>query len=367
MPSVRVLVVDDSALMRRLLRGILESTADLEWVGQAATGAEALQQIDALQPDVVTLDVDLPDGDGLSVLEQIMRRSPRPVVMLSYLTQAGAGTTVDALTRGAVDVVAKPGGAISVNLRRVSRELVEKIRVAARARVRPATVGLSHEASVAAPQPASVGVPHPSVASSPRPRPAPRNGAASRLVLIGASTGGPQAMSVVVGQLPVLPDVGYLLVQHMPAWLSPWLVERLARGGNPSLEVRLAADGDRVTPGVLLVAPGDQHVRVEAEGCVVRLDGGPRVNGVRPSVDVALESAAPIYGTRLTTVILTGIGEDGAAGAASARAFGGTVLAQDQATCVVWGMPRAVAERGLANEVLAITEIGSGLRRVLAS
>ena len=345
MPRIRVLAVDDSALMRRILREIVESTSDLELVGVASSGQEALAKIRELKPDVVTLDVQMPGMDGLQILEQLMRESPLPVVMLSYLTQAGAETTLQALMLGAVDAVAKPSGPISLDLGSIGTELVDKIRVAARARVRRLAT------PSAAPPPAA------------RPR---RDAAVERLVVIGSSTGGPQALSVVVPRLPALPGVAYLLVQHMPAWLTPWLVQRLAPT-NQALEIREATEGSKMEPGVLLVAPGDYHLRLQAPDGTVHLDQGPRVLGVRPSVNVALFSAAEVFGRKVLTAILTGSGEDGADGAAAVRRAGGGVIAEDKSTCVVWGKPRAVTERGLAQRVVPVEEVAGAIQAVLTS
>jgi two-component system chemotaxis response regulator CheB len=338
MNPIRVLVVDDSALMRRLVRTIVERTSTLTFVGQAGSGEEALRQIAALDPDVVTLDVDMPGMTGLAVLERVMRERPRPVVMLSYLTQAGGEAAMRALALGAVDVVAKPSGAISVNLVDVAVELVRKIGVAANARVHPTALA--------------------PIAARVRPPDTVRR-ALRRVVVIGSSTGGPQALEVVVPALPQRPDTGYLLVQHMPGWLTPWLVERLDRL-HPSLDVRQAREGDHLEVGVMLVAPGDRHLRIGPNG-VVMLDDGPKVNSVRPSVDVTLNSVVMAYGGNVVAVILTGIGKDGADGAASVRRAGGSVLVEDRSTCVVWGMPRAVEELGLASRVVPLGNVGAAL------
>ncbi len=341
-PPIRVLLVDDSALMRRVMAEIVNAEPDLAVVGLAHDGAEALRKVAELEPDVVTLDVHMPGVDGLSVLQTLMEVSPRPVVMVSYLTSAGADATVRALMLGAVDVVAKPSGPISLDLDRVAEELVQKIRIAARARIQPTRAP--------GPPPPRAGQPGPG-------RPC------ERLVLIGASTGGPSALPVVVAGLPCLPGVGYVVVQHMPAWLSPWLAARL--GTVASLTVREAVDGDRVESGTLLLAPGDQHLRLRPGG-VVHLDRGPKVNRVRPSVDVTFLSAAEVFGPGIVAAVLTGIGEDGAAGAAAVRARGGYVIAEDESTCVVWGMPRAVVARGAASRVVPLHAVAPAIVETLA-
>jgi two-component system chemotaxis response regulator CheB len=345
MKRTSVLVVDDSALMRRLVRSIVERADTLEFVGQAVSGEDALRQIAALDPDVVTLDVDMPGMGGLAVLEQVMRERPRPVVMLSYLTQAGGEAAMRALALGAVDVVAKPSGAISLNLAEVAEELVRKIGVAATAHVRRTALAL-----VAARVPVLPGA---------------KRRAPLRVVVIGASTGGPQALEVVVPTLPQRSDLGYLLVQHMPDWLTPWLVERLD-ALHPSLQVRIAHVNDNLEVGVMLVAPGGRHLRLGPDGAV-GLDDGPKVNAVRPSVDVTLSSVVDLYGGSVIGVILTGIGKDGAAGAAAVRQAGGVVVVEDRSTCVVWGMPRVVEERGLASRVVPVGRVGAALAEIVGS
>jgi two-component system chemotaxis response regulator CheB len=346
--SIRVLVVDDSAFMRRVISEAIAAEPDMEVAGQAINGLDALTKVEQLQPDVVTLDVEMPEMDGLTALRHLMARYPRPVVMLSSLTQAGAVTTIRALTIGAVDFVGKPSGAISLDFVKVREELLQKIRVAAKARVgAPAT---------------SRPVPNPS-----RPAPQPqvsRRGGFDRVVLIGSSTGGPRALGTVVPGLPADGRTAYLIVQHMPAGFTHSLAERLDTLGP--LSVREAQDGDRLAADTALVAPGDYHLRVDSSG-VIHLDQGPKVHGVRPSVDVALYSVAQHFGRRTVAAILTGMGSDGAAGAAAVRDAGGLVLAEDESTCVVWGMPRAVVERAGADRVVPLDAMSSSITDALAT
>jgi two-component system chemotaxis response regulator CheB len=338
---IRVLVVDDSAFMRRVVGEAIASQPDMQLVGVARDGLEALLQVEQLQPDVVTLDVEMPRMDGLTALRHLMARYPRPVVMLSTATQAGAVTTLRALTIGAVDFVAKPSAASGLDFARVRHELLHKVRVAAGAR--------------AAAQPRAV---------PPRPERATQAGKGGshveHLVVIGASTGGPRALGYLVPELPVDGRTAYLIVQHMPAGFTRSLAERL--DASSQLAVREAAAGDRLQPGLALVAPGDYHLRLSASGAV-ELDRSARVHGVRPSVDLALHSAAARCARRTVAVILTGMGQDGADGAGAVRRAGGWVIAEDQSTCVVWGMPRAVVERGLASRVVPL----DGMAQAIAS
>ncbi len=363
--AIRVLVVDDSAFMRRVVSEAVAAEPDLEVIGTAINGLDALLKVEQLQPDVVTLDVEMPEMDGLTALRHLMARYPRPVVMVSSLTQAGAVTTIRALNIGAVDFVAKPSGSISLDFHRVREELVQKIRVAAHARV----LGRGPSPGPPAPAPAlesSTRPPLPSPAAPPAPaKPASFvvEGRVERLVVIGASTGGPRALGIVVPDLPAIENVGYVIVQHMPAGFTRSLAERL--DSTSALHVREAAEGDRVAPGTALVAPGDYHLRL-GPGGAVRLDQAARVHGVRPSVDVTLQSVAETYGARAIAAVLTGMGQDGAEGAVAVHRQGGYVLAEDEATCVVWGMPRAVAERGVANRIERLDRMAGAIGEALA-
>lgn len=349
---IRVLVVDDSAFMRRVIGEAINSQPDLELAGTATTGLDALLKVEQLQPDVVTLDVEMPEMDGLTALRHLMARYPRPVVMLSSLTQEGAATTLRALSIGAVDFVAKPSGSISLDFHSVRGELLHKVRVAAGARVQPrpvATVAIRTE-------PVRTLASHPVRGGSHSRRAA----GFERLVVIGASTGGPRALGSVVPALPRDGRTAYLIVQHMPAGFTRSLAERL--DGSSELCVREAKAGDRLEADTALVAPGDWHLLVTANA-TVELNDGPRVHGVRPSVDVTLESLALHFGARTVVAILTGMGQDGAAGAASVRRGGGYVLTEDESTCVVWGMPRAVVERGAADRVVPLDAMAAAISR----
>ena len=344
--AVRVLVVDDSAFMRRVIADAIASQPDMEVAGVAHNGLDALLKVEQLQPDVVTLDVEMPDMDGLTALRHLMARYPRPVVMLSSQTQHGAITTLRALSIGAVDFVAKPSGAISLDFSRVREELLQKIRAAALARVRAQVASTRRT---------------PEATRVPR---AKYPGAFEHLVVIGCSTGGPRALAALVPELPAEAPTAYLIVQHMPAGFTRSLAERLDASGP--IAVREAVAGDRLEGGTALVAPGDYHLRLRPSGAV-ELDQAARVHGVRPSVDVALESVSERFGSKTVAVILTGMGQDGAAGAAVVRQAGGYVLAEDESTCVVWGMPRAVVERGLAHRVAPLDGIAEAIASIVSA
>lgn len=342
MSKVRVLVVDDSAFMRYTISHHLSTQADMEVVGLASDGVEGVEQVEALRPDVVTLDVEMPRLDGLSALRQIMAKHPVPVVMMSSLTKEGAAITVEALTVGAVDFVTKPSQSISVH--QVLGELAEKVRQAARARVRAPGSGAAPRARVA-------------------PAPAPAGARVERLVVIGSSTGGPGALREVIGRLPAGLPAGVVVVQHMPPNFTRSLAERLDE--LSAVPVKEAVAGDRVQVGQVLLAPGGLHMTLNRNGDI-QLADGPTVNGVKPAVDVTMMSAAAAFGERVLAVILTGMGHDGRDGSRAVKQAGGRTIVQDEATCIVYGMPRSVVEAGLADVVLPIDQIADGISQALS-
>lgn len=339
---IRVLVVDDSAYMRFTITRYLGESSGIQVVGTARDGQEALEMIARLNPDVITLDVEMPRMDGLTTLREIMRTCPRPVIMLSSLTSEGAVETIQALTLGAVDFVAKPDN--KANIQAVMDEVVAKIQRAARVRVRPPL--LPAQSATVAP-----------VALSKQTRPL---SSTDKVVLIGASTGGPRALNVVLPAVPAHLNAALVIVQHMPAGFTRSLAQRL--DSLSPFKVKEAAPGDRLEAGLALVAPGGFHMTFDAQG-QVQLNQNPPVHGVRPAVDVTLISLAQLYGPRMIAAILTGMGNDGANGAALLRSCGGCVIAEDESTAVVWGMPRSVVEMGAANWVLPLEEIAAGIER----
>jgi two-component system chemotaxis response regulator CheB len=361
----RVLIVDDSALMRQMIRRTLEE-AGLEVVGTARDGVEAIERAAELRPDVVTLDVEMPRLDGLGALERMMAERPVPVVMCSSLTDAGAGATMRALELGAVDFVQKPGP--GVPFEEIAGELGRKVLAAASARVRPLVP--RHVAGPAAPPgqgpsarraegrqerpPGGVvqGRPVGPWASTER-----RRGVVAgrgRLIVIASSTGGPNALFQTLAELPGDLPAGVVVVQHMPAGFTRSLAQRLDE--RSALRVREAASGDLPEPGLVLVAPGDRHLELDEAG-KVRITDGAREHGVRPAADVTLRSAVKGFSGALDLVVLTGMGSDGTAGARYVKAVGGRVVVEAESTAVVWGMPRAVAEAGLADAVVPLREI----------
>jgi len=356
---IKVLVVDDSAFMRQLISRLLQDEGDICVVGTARDGIEAVEHTRRLEPDVVTLDIEMPRLDGLGALERIMRESPRPVVMLSSLTRPTAAASVVALLRGAVDVVAKPSGSISPDLGLVRDELLRKIRAAARSRPRrrwldaPAPAAQAQSGRPAA---ARVWTPPPSA------RERPARGRVPRTVVVGASTGGPGALRDLFRHVPADLDAAVVVVQHMPPGFTAALAARL--DGEVPLAFREAAEGDRLEVGLALVAPGGSHLRIGGEGRV-SLDAGPTHHGVRPSIDVTMDSMPLESGAPPVAVILTGMGLDGARGALRIRRAGGAVFCQDRESSVVWGMPGATAELVGDACVLPPPEIAEALVRLV--
>lgn len=350
MTPIRVLVVDDSAFMRHALGRILSEAEGIEVVGSAGNGELGIEAARALRPDVITLDVEMPVMDGLSMLRRLMAETPTRVVMLSSLTTDGAAVTLDALEAGAIDFVAKPGGSLSIDVGRVGDELVAKVRAAAT--VSEASF-LAHRQRVLARRPPAA--PVPALAPPPRARPVV---AAQRLVVIASSTGGPSALHALVSGLPARLGAGVVIVQHMPAGFTASLASRLAGAGPlPAAE---AHGGDVIAEDEIVLVPGDHHLIASSAGRVQTIQLPP-VNGVRPAADVTLLSVAPVWRERLLCVVLTGMGVDGRDGARSVKAHGGTVFAQDEATSTIYGMPAAIAEAGLADRVLPLGRMAAAI------
>jgi two-component system chemotaxis response regulator CheB len=357
--SIRVLVVDDSLVVRRIIVQALDGFDDITVVGQAADGQAALEQIEALSPDLVTLDIEMPVMDGIEAMRHIKARWPRlPVVMFSTLTERGAAMTLEALMAGARDYVTKPTNSTGLadSLQQVRTELGTRVR---------ALVPPRRAASPAAPATPARPLPSPAVSTRsavPSAVPSAVRTQPSRLsaVVIGASTGGPDALSRVLGALPADLPVPVLVVQHMPAVFTQTFAERLDR--TCALHVVEARDGDRIEPGTVYLAPGDFHMEVTTGlHPSVHLQQGEPENFCRPAVDVLFRSAAAAYGRAVLGVVLTGMGSDGARGSQSLVDAGAEVYVQDEATSVVWGMPRAVADAGLASQTLPCDRVAPAI------
>ncbi len=371
--KIRVLVVEDSVVVRRLLCDVIAGDADLEVVGTAENGTRVLERIAVLNPDLITLDVEMPEMDGLETLSAIRKRYPRlPVIMVSAVTLRGASSTIEALSRGASDYVSKPSGARSIGeVRQAIRDhLVAKIKCLCPQAVVPAREGgrsLPPDSRTLLPPREQTAVATPAARAG-----GPPLSAISRLlpgrvdaVVIGVSTGGPNALARVLPVLPPDLPVPVLIVQHMPAEFTGLLAKRLAK--LTPFPVREAAGGERLGPRQAWVAPGGSHLAVAADpsGPVLTLQADAQENSCRPAADVLFRSAAAAFGTGVLAVVMTGMGQDGLAGCRVIRAAGGRVLAQDEATSVVWGMPGCVVRAGLADHVLAVDQLADEIVRLV--
>jgi len=339
---IRVLVVDDSALVRKLLTEELSRYDDITVVGTAVDPYVAREKIIALKPDVITLDVEMPRMDGLSFLVKLMKHYPVPVIIVSSLTPANSDAAIRALALGAVDVIGKPGSAMSVP--DISRQLVQSIRAASLAKL--------------------VKRSEPTVANPSLARAAPMISGLSmthKIIALGASTGGTQALEAVITRLP--PGMpGIVVCQHMPEKFTASFAQRLNAGS--ALDVREARDGDAVVPGVVLIAPGNFHMMLTLSGAQyqVRVKDGPRVHHQRPAVDVLFASVAKHAGRNAIGAIFTGMGADGAKGLLQMREAGAHTIAQDEASCVVFGMPKEAIKLGAAVEILPLSQIAGALQ-----
>lgn len=359
MRKIKVLVVDDSAFMRRMISDILGSDPEIEVVGSARNGQEALAALTALTPDVITMDVEMPVLDGLNAIESIMKLRPTPVLMISSSTQAGAEATLRALQLGAVDFIAKPSGPISLDLGKLAEEIRQKVKLAAAAVLRtpPALSSAPKSREVPAePLPAA-------------PRQFERE--LQQLVVIGASTGGPRALYEIIPALPKNFPAGILIVQHMPPGFTFSLANRLNQ--LAAVRVKEAEDGERVLPGVAYLAPGDYHLTVRAAGreggrrqLRIGLNQEPAVGGHRPSINVMFTSVAENFWSRTVAVLLTGMGSDGTEGMKLIKKRRGKTIAEDESSCVVYGIPRSAIEAGVVDKVVPLKQVAGEIIRAVS-
>jgi two-component system chemotaxis response regulator CheB len=357
MKKIKLLIVDDSALVRQVLTSIFEETPDIEVIGTAPDPYIAREKIKKLNPDVLTLDVEMPRMDGVTFLGNLMRLRPMPVVMVSSLTEQGAEVTLRALEYGAVDFVAKPKLDVAEGLVSYAEEIIEKVRMAAKARVRP----LERRPVLDKASGSDVVSRHSVDAVLEARPPARLFRTTDRIIGIGSSTGGTEAIKEVLMQLPADIQAGIVITQHIPAAFSAPFARRV--DGLTALSVCQAEDGQQIRPGHAYIAPGDRHLIVERDGAryVCRLNDGPPVNRHKPSVDVMLRSLVQNAGPNAIGVMLTGMGDDGAEGMGELKAAGAPIIAQDEKTSVVWGMPGEVVKRGYADEVLPLGRIAARL------
>jgi two-component system, chemotaxis family, protein-glutamate methylesterase/glutaminase len=338
--KIKVLVVDDSAVVRKMITDALNRDPQIEVVGVAPDPYIAREMILQLEPDVLTLDIDMPRMDGITFLKILQQHRPMPVIIISSLSQAGSRAAFEALQAGAVDVLAKPSSAYSIG--NLGEQLAMRVKAAASAHLRRYNTDIRTRPPVAA-------AAKPAGAFHPR-----------QIICIGASTGGVEALTRVLSELPAgLP--GIAIVQHIPPYFSRVFAERV--NSQSALEVREAAEGDLLRPGVALIAPGDYHLTAHwnGSGYRVALNQKPAVHHCRPAVDVLFRSVAEIPDARVVAAILTGMGSDGALGLKALKERGATTLAQDESSSVVYGMPRAAAELGVVDRVLPLSQIAAAL------
>jgi two-component system chemotaxis response regulator CheB len=340
--TIKVLVVDDSALIRQMLGRALSADPKIEIVGTASTGTEAIEKAESLKPDVITLDIEMPELTGLEALPYLVRACEARVIMLSAIDDPD--TTYQALSAGATDFVVKPRGGFASSLGSISRDLLKKIKTAYR--VRP-ELRVASSVQDFAPLP---------------PRPGKTATAIEKVVVIAASTGGPPALETVFSGLePDLP-LAYAIVQHLPAGFADSLARRLSR--VTAIRIELAHNGTVLEPGAAFIAPHGDHLRLEGSKAPrLRFESGGPIHGVRPAADPLLESAASYLGKRAVGVVLTGMGTDGVAGLRAIQTAGGLTIAQDEETSVVWGMPGAAVRAGVASRVVPIGRVAAEIRR----
>jgi two-component system chemotaxis response regulator CheB len=352
----RVLIVDDSAFMRKVLETILNSDDQLQVVGQAKDGREAVTLAESLKPDVITMDINMPHVDGLQATAQIMTANPRPIVIVSSESREGAASTLKALELGAIEFVAKPSSGIDLDMQSVREDLLRKVRMSAKVRVVRTASRLASTLQAVGNSPANPG---PRVAQ--RPQPTAPVDQRFPIVVLGASTGGPATvMRLAPGFTRDFPAAVFL-VQHMPATFTTQYAAQLAE--FTSIRVKEAEPNESVQPGTLYICPGAQHLRITPTGRIQLDATSGRINGYLPNIDVTMETAASYAGAMTIGVVLTGMGNDGAAGAKAVQNAGGLVIAQDEATSVIFGMPAEAIKAANVEQVLPLDDIYAAIEK----
>ena len=359
--KIRVLIVDDSAFMRKVLHGIISADPQMEVVGEARDGKDAVTQAQSLKPDVITMDINMPHVDGLQATEIIMSQNPRAIVIVSSESRDGADTTLKALELGAIDFVAKPSSGVDLDMKNVSEELYRKLRLAAKVKVVRTAVRTKLGQEIANSAPRTEPGAH-SAAVQPPPAPGKSN-ARFPIVVMAASTGGPAALMKLIPAFPRDFQAAVLLIQHMPGNFTTQFSKQLAE--ICPMRVKEAEAGEILSAGTLYVCPGTHHLRITATGRVT-LDDGPRVEGYRPCADITMETAAEYAGVLSVGVILTGMGTDGVRGAKAIKAAGGYVIAQDEATSVIFGMNAEAIKTGAVEQIVPLDGVFTAIeKRVL--
>ena len=364
---IRVMIVDDSAFMRKVLHGIISSDPQLQVCGEARDGRDALAQLEKLRPDVISMDINMPHMDGLEATEVIMSSNPHPVLIVSSESREGADVTLKALQLGAIDFVPKPSSGIDFDMTSVKDELCRKLKMAAKVRVvRTAARSVSNQKSgssnangTSGQQPHAAGLPRPTADAG------HRGAGKFPIVVVASSTGGPATLMKFVPEFPADFPGAIIVVQHMPGNFTAQFSKQLAEVSE--IKVKEAEAGEIVVPSQLYVCPGSHHLRVSTTGRIV-LDDGPRISGYKPCADLTLESAVAYCGANAVAVVLTGMGNDGSKGVQMVNAAGGHVIAQDESTAVIFGMPQEAIKTGAVHHVLPIDAIYAAIeKRVMAS
>jgi len=342
MSHIRILVVDDSAFMRRVIRQMLETDPELEVLGVARDGMEGVEMAMLLHPDVITMDIEMPRMDGLAATEMLMEKCPTPIIMVSSLTKEGAKATFEALDKGAADYISKNLVESSFDMMKIQNELINKIKAIAKKKNR--LFGLR-------------------AFKKPEPLPVAKKSFATQkigLVTVGASTGGPRAIQEVLSHLPPVLDTPFLVGIHMPGAFTGAFAERL--NGLCKMSVKEAVNGEKITSGVVFLTPGGHQTRIKRRGLTdfyIEISDEPRNTLYKPSVDVMMSSVAECYPGRALGVILTGMGHDGLEGMKAIKANGGKTLVQNEETCTVYGMPKAVVDAGIADKIIPLDKIAA--------
>lgn len=355
--KIRVLVVDDSTFMRKVLEKIYNSDEQMQVVGSAKDGREAVSMAESLKPDVISMDINMPHVDGLQATAEIMTTNPKPIVIVSSESKEGAASTLRALELGAIEFVAKPSGGVDLDMQSVKEELLRKMRMAAKVRVVRTASRLASTIQNAG------GGSKPAPAAKASPLPETYSGLDQRfpVVVIAASTGGPATvMRIAPGFTSDFP-AAVILVQHMPASFTSQYATQLAE--FTEIRVKEAESNESIHPGTLYICPGGQHLRVTPSGKILLDSTTGRINGYLPNMDVTMESVAAYAGSMSIAAVLTGMGNDGTSGAKAIKTAGGLVLAQNEATCVIFGMPAEVIKAGLADQVLGIDDVYSAIEK----
>jgi two-component system chemotaxis response regulator CheB len=362
--TINVLVVDDSALMRKVISDILSEDGEIKVIGTARNGLDAVEKVEKLRPDVVTLDIEMPTLDGLHALGYIMSECPTPVVILTAVDPRSAEKTLNAFEYGAVDFIQKPSGNISLNISDIANDIRLKVKIAAKVDLKKLGFMEEHvhsrETAVKK---------QPDMTAKPVEEPRKKLLSNQKILAIASSTGGPRALEQVIPKLPGDLRVPVVIVQHMPAGFTASLAQRLDT--QSQLTVCEAKNGDVLQAGVVYIAPGNYHMEIVQKNIngrtseVVALNQNPREQGVRPCANILFKSLVPLYGQNILAVVLTGMGADGADGAEGIKRAGGKVITEDEKSCVVYGMPKVVVQRGLSDSVVTLEKISSEIVQML--